>query len=81
MRVYCLKYKVYHANGGGFKYASNPSYDEQVIFYKRDERDQFIKDYKRVSDPTKKGFYYDDIECLVGELNEIKDMQPVIDAI
>ena len=79
MRVYALKYKFYKSKGGAFKYADQPEYKEEEVFYTRHERDMFIKRYKYLTAPGH--IEFGDVKAFVGELSEIVDMQKVIDAV
>ena len=79
MRIYAIKYKLYHSNNGCFKYAFNPSFEYKTELFLRNERDRFIERYQKLVKGS--DFYYDDIKCFVGELKEIEDMDSVINAI
>ena len=79
MRIYAIKYKLYHSNSGGFKYALNPSFEYKTELYLKNERDKFIERYQKLMKGS--DFYYGDIKCFVGELEEIDDMDSVINAV
>ena len=79
MRVYAIRYKEYDAKGGAYKYADTPEYTLKREVFTRRERDKFIERYEYLTSEGE--MYYDDIECFVGELHLIEDMQAVVDAI
>jgi hypothetical protein len=80
MRVYGLRYKIYDAYGGSFKYATNPKYEIVTRYFDKFERDLFIKEYLRLSS-TDSELYISNLECFYGELRKINDMDAVINAI
>lgn len=81
-RVYLIKYKIYDACGGGFKYALNPSYKEDRIYFSRNERDKFISKYISLKQKDKE-LYIDNVECYFAELKLILDneMKTIIEKI
>lgn len=80
MRVYAITYDLYEPQGGAFKYADKPVKENQVIYYNRFERDEFIKRFQ-VLTSTEKEMYIDNVRCYFGELKEIENMDDVINAI
>lgn len=81
-RVYLIKYKIYNACGGSFKYAMNPQYEERKEYFSRLERDEFIKKYIHLKEKDKE-MYIDNIECYFAELKSISDyeMKSIIERI
>ena len=81
MRVYAIKFNLYRPGKGAYKYELKPEYDVKIEFYKRNERDRFIERYLHLKDQEANTIQYGEVACFVGELEEIKDMQKIIDAI
>lgn len=42
-RLYIISYKMFEAQGGSFKYASNPKSSEKTETYSREEREMFFR--------------------------------------
>ena len=78
MRVYAITYRLYHANGGAFKYADNPSYEDRTTFYSFEERQKWIAEYERLKEDP---MYYDNVKAFAGDINEVKDMDKIKNAI
>jgi hypothetical protein len=80
-RVYLIKYKLYDACGGSFKYALNPRYEERREYFSRLERDKFISRYVYLK--NKDEMYIGDVECYFAELKLILDneMETLIERI
>ena len=80
-RLYIIKYKIYEAQGGSFKYATNPKYEERILVYKKEDRDEWIKKYLSLTSPEKE-LYIEDVVCYYTDtFNKIKDMNAVINAV
>lgn len=80
-RLYIIKYKFYESQGGAFKYAPSPVYEERMLFFKKEERDEWIKEYLRLISPEKE-MYIEDVVCYyVVQFHLIEDMDAVINAI
>jgi hypothetical protein len=79
VRVYILTYKLYLPCGGSFKYASKPQYERVTLFYRRRERDEFIRKYEWAKEKT---IEISDIQCFFADAQEITDsMGEIINAI
>lgn len=78
MRVYAISYRIYYANGGAFKYAENPKYENRLVFYSFDERQKWIQDYTSYKNDT---MVFDKVKTFAGDIKEVEDMAKVIEAI
>lgn len=81
-RIYSITYNIYNPCGGVYKYALTPEFQKRTICFTQEQRDEFIKEYQRLSHPDK-DMYIDEIKCYASkEIEDITDkMQEIIDAI
>lgn len=82
-RLYIITYRLYEPNGGSFRYAANPSYVDQVLYYNKSERGEFIAKYNHLKEKEQNDIYIDNIKCMyVDTFNDITDkMDDIINAI
>jgi len=79
MRVYGISYDEYAYKSGAGKYALNPEFESNTIFYTFDERQQWINKYKKLKNDS---IYYDNVKCWYAELKDITDnMEEIIKGI
>lgn len=72
--IYIIKYKIYQANGGSFKYASNAKYEDRIVFYKYSERQEFIKEVLRLHKVQEQDLYVDDIKIFKIKYSDIESI-------
>ena len=81
MRVYAITYDIYDSNGGAFKYATpRPTCENKIEFYSKAQRRAFINRYLYLTDSVM-DLYIGNVKCYFSEMEEIKDMSQIINAI
>lgn len=82
MKYYILKYDIYDAQHGLFKFAVHPKFTSHIIHYSVNEREDFIKSWET---KLEKDMFYDNvktyfinfdtvhIEELTNKLTELKE--------
>lgn len=79
-RVYIITYDFFLPQGGTFKYALKPEVEKRTYYYAKEERDAFIKEYKRLIS-SDRGHYIDNVQCFYATPTKIDDMEVIINAL
>ena len=81
-RLYVIEYRLYMPNGGAYKYAGNPTFEERQSVYTNAQRDEFIAEYNRITSLDKE-IYIDNVKCYVSTgIEDITGrMSEIIDAV
>lgn len=79
-RIYIITYDFFLPQGGVFKYATKPEKEERISYFAKENRDDFIKEYKRLTDPDR-DLYIDNVQCFYATPTKIDNMEIIINAL